>query len=262
MTRADRPEPRADLLGRAGRGAGGHARGGRATAGTPIRATWDAVARELAARVAERPVEEPTRPAPERPPAEEPPSRAGRTRRRADVPAGRAGAGGGAGRSRRRAARRRTELRGGLEALLFVMDDPVDEETLAAALRCPVEQVRAGLAELAADYDERRAGHRRCAGWGRGGGSTPARSTPPVVERYLVDGPAQPAHPGGAGDPRRHRLPAAGDPGAGVGDPRRRGGRRDAHAARRAGWCTRSAPTRTAAAGCTRRRRCSWSGWA
>ena len=28
------------------------------------------------------------------------------------------------------------ELRGGLEALLFVMDNPVDEETLAAALRC------------------------------------------------------------------------------------------------------------------------------
>ena len=36
------------------------------------------------------------------------------------------------------------ELAGGLEALLFVMDDPVDEETLAGALRCPVEQVRSG----------------------------------------------------------------------------------------------------------------------
>ena len=67
------------------------------------------------------------------------------------------------------------------------MDDPVDEDTLAAALRCPVEQVRTGLAELAEGYDERRPGS-RCARWGRGGGSTPARSTPRVVERYLVDG--------------------------------------------------------------------------
>jgi segregation and condensation protein B len=50
------------------------------------------------------------------------------------------------------------ELRGGLEALLFVMDDPVDEATLAAALRCPPTQVSTGLAELAEDYDRRRAG--------------------------------------------------------------------------------------------------------
>jgi segregation and condensation protein B len=42
---------------------------------------------------------------------------------------------------------------------------------------------------------------------------------------------AQPAHPGGPGDARRHRLPAAGDPGAGVGDPGRRRRRRHAHAA-------------------------------
>lgn len=50
------------------------------------------------------------------------------------------------------------ELRGGLEALLFVVDDPVDEGTLATALRCPVEQVRVGLTDLAAGYDERSAG--------------------------------------------------------------------------------------------------------
>ena len=49
-------------------------------------------------------------------------------------------------------------LRGGLEALLFVMDSPVDEESLAAALRCPQAQVAQGLADLAADYDRRRAG--------------------------------------------------------------------------------------------------------
>ncbi len=109
--------------------------------------TWDAVAAELAARVAERPAEAPAlvvvpaadedddvpeaaaEPAPEPEPAEEP----------------------------------LTELdpetlRGGLEALLFVMDSPVDEESLAAALRCPEAQVPRGLADLAEDYDRRRAG--------------------------------------------------------------------------------------------------------
>ena len=79
------------------------------------------------------------------------------------------------------------ELRGGLEALLFVMDDPVDEETLAAALRCTVEQVRTGLAELAAGYDERRSGLtlRRV---GEGWRLYTREEHAPVVERYLIDG--------------------------------------------------------------------------
>jgi segregation and condensation protein B len=108
---------------------------------------WDSVAADLAARVAERPV-----------PVEEPPPLAVL----ADEPA---------------AAEAEPEpepepepveelllpldpdaLRGGLEALLFVMDDPVDEATLASALHCPVDQVSAGLPELAGDYDRRRAG--------------------------------------------------------------------------------------------------------
>src|SRR3954464_6678688 len=38
------------------------------------------------------------------------------------------------------------------------MDTPVDEESLAAALRCPPAQVPEGLADLAEDYDRRRAG--------------------------------------------------------------------------------------------------------
>ncbi|WP_249522844.1 hypothetical protein [Modestobacter marinus] len=49
-------------------------------------------------------------------------------------------------------------LRGGLEALLFVVDSPIDEGSLAAALGCPVPRVRAELTALAADYDGRRAG--------------------------------------------------------------------------------------------------------
>jgi segregation and condensation protein B len=106
--------------------------------------TWDAVAAELAARVTERPAEAPAlvvvpveddvreaepEPEPEPEPDEEP-----------------------------LVELDPETLRGGLEALLFVMDSPVDEESLAAALRCPERQVPHGLADLAEDYDRRRAG--------------------------------------------------------------------------------------------------------
>jgi segregation and condensation protein B len=79
------------------------------------------------------------------------------------------------------------ELAGGLEALLFVMDDPVDDETLAAALRCPLEQVRTGLADLATDYDRRRSGLglRQV---GEGWRLYTREEHAPVVERYLIDG--------------------------------------------------------------------------
>ena len=67
------------------------------------------------------------------------------------------------------------------------MDDPVDEDTLAAALRCTVEQVRTGLADLAAGYDERRSGLtlRKV---GEGWRLYTREEHAPVVERYLVDG--------------------------------------------------------------------------
>ncbi|MGY2129747.1 SMC-Scp complex subunit ScpB [Blastococcus sp. SYSU DS0617] len=79
------------------------------------------------------------------------------------------------------------ELRGGLEALLFVMDDPVDEVTLAGALHCDVAQVRTGLADLAAGYDARSAGItlRRV---GEGWRLYTREEHAGVVERYLVDG--------------------------------------------------------------------------
>jgi segregation and condensation protein B len=78
-------------------------------------------------------------------------------------------------------------LRGGLEALLFVVDSPVDEVTLADALRCTVGQVRTGLAELGADYDRRRAGvvlRRVGDGWRLYTRDEHA----PVVERHLLEG--------------------------------------------------------------------------
>jgi len=138
-------------------------------------ATWDAVAAELASRVAERPVsEEPVpvvpaedelpltvrepSPSPSPEPEPEPPQLLDPE-----------------------------ELRGGLEALLFVVDDPVDEETLATALRCSGQQVREGLATLAAAYDERSAGItlRRV---GEGWRLYTREEFAPVVERHLAEG--------------------------------------------------------------------------
>jgi segregation and condensation protein B len=145
-------------------------------------AAWDAVARALATRVAERPVD--VAPEPAAPPesGEEP---AAQDPTPADVPAG-------ASAPAQKAAEPLelldpVELLGGLEALLFVMDDPVDEDTLAAALHGDLEQVRAGLADLAAGYDERRSGLtlRKV---GEGWRLYTREEYAPVVERYLVDG--------------------------------------------------------------------------
>jgi segregation and condensation protein B len=146
---------------------------------------WDAVAAELAARVAEQPVETPE-PAPV-PRATDPDAEpeAPQDPTPADVPAGEPEPEEPVDEQLELLAPE--ELSGGLEALLVVMDDPVDEETLAAALRCPPEQVRSGLAELAAGYDARRAGlvlRRVGDGWRLYTRDEHA----PVVERYLVDG--------------------------------------------------------------------------
>jgi segregation and condensation protein B len=145
--------------------------------------TWDAVAAELAARVAERPVEEPA-PAPivepEEPAVVEPPQ----DPTPPDVPVGEPSP---AEPPAEPVALSPEELLGGLEALLFVMDNPVDEQTLAAALRCTVEAVRGALAELAEGYDGRRAGMtlRRV---GEGWRLYTRDEHAPVVERWLVDG--------------------------------------------------------------------------
>ena len=142
-------------------------------------ATWDAVAAELAARVGDRqavaaepaPVEEPAPPpavvvVPESEPEPEPePDPELEPEPELDPAA----------------------LRGGLEALLFVVDTPVDEVTLAEALRCPVPRVRTALAALAAGYDERGAGItlRRV---GEGWRLYTREDHADVVERHLVDG--------------------------------------------------------------------------
>jgi segregation and condensation protein B len=143
---------------------------------------WDVVAAELAARVAERPVEpDPAVPVPaeddvpvdvdaaEEPSAEEPPAlfAAPVVEEFAEIDP--------------------VELRGGLEALLFVVEGPVDEETLAAALRCPVSQVDEGLRELADEYDQRRGGL-TLRQVGEGWRLYTREDHAAVVERYLGEG--------------------------------------------------------------------------
>jgi segregation and condensation protein B len=149
-------------------------------------AAWDAVAAQLAARVAERPapVEEPP-PLVVVPPLVEPPPREARS-------AHSAAPGPEADECADLAEEPVVELDdqallGGLEALLFVMDDPVDAETLAGALHCPPEQAARGLTALAASYDERRAGI-TLRQVGEGWRLYTREEHAAVVERYLVDG--------------------------------------------------------------------------
>ncbi len=81
-------------------------------------------------------------------------------------------------------------LRPALEAVLMVVDEPADELVLSQAVQRPVEEVRAALAELVAEYDAQGRGFelRRVAGGWRY--YTRAQCAP-VVERFVRDG--QPA---------------------------------------------------------------------
>jgi segregation and condensation protein B len=83
------------------------------------------------------------------------------------------------------------ELPGGpraaLEAVLMVVENPVDEVMLASALALPVERVAELLAQLVIDYDTAERGFelRRVAGGWRIY-SRPAHAA--VVERFVLDG--------------------------------------------------------------------------
>ncbi|MFW3168973.1 SMC-Scp complex subunit ScpB [Geodermatophilus sp. CPCC 206100] len=144
--------------------------------GGPDPGTWDAVAAELAARVAERPAAAPDDVAPVAEPAPlpapvvqapEPEPEPAPEPEWEDVDP--------------------VALRGGLEALLFVSDTPVDDVSLADTLRCPVPRVRAELAALAADYDGRAAGLtlRRV---GEGWRLYTREAYAGVIERHLLEG--------------------------------------------------------------------------
>jgi segregation and condensation protein B len=83
------------------------------------------------------------------------------------------------------------ELPGGaraaLEAVLMVLEHPVDELSLASALGLPVEQVAELLAQLVLDYDRAERGFelRRVAGGWR---IYSRAAHAPVVERFVLDG--------------------------------------------------------------------------
>jgi segregation and condensation protein B len=79
------------------------------------------------------------------------------------------------------------ELDAAVEAILFVVDSPLDAASLAATLRVPVAEVHAALARLRAGYDERAAGIelRDAAGGVR---LYTRASVAAHVERFLQDG--------------------------------------------------------------------------
>ncbi len=79
------------------------------------------------------------------------------------------------------------ELDAALEAILFVVDAPIDAAGLAAALQVPVPEVSESLGRLRAGYDERGAGIelREAAGGVR---LYTRASVAPHVERFLQDG--------------------------------------------------------------------------
>ena len=213
--------------------------------------TWDAVAAELASRVADRPLEEPPPP-----PVESRAAAGAQDPTPADVPAGEPA------RSEAPADEPLQlldpwRLQGGLEALLFVMDDPVDEETLARALRAPPSR---SSRSRRADRGLRPASVGTHAAAGGGGWRLYTREEhAPVVERYLIDG-------------QRSRLTQAALETLAVIAYRQPVTRARISGIRgvevdgvmrtliTAGWCSRWAPTPTAAVVSTRRRRCSWNG--
>ncbi len=83
--------------------------------------------------------------------------------------------------------RSRTEVRAAVEAVLMVVDDPIEPLSLASALDVTVDRVETALAELVADYDSAGRGFelRRVAGGWR---IYSRQEYSDVVERFLLDG--------------------------------------------------------------------------
>src|SRR5271154_6687818 len=79
------------------------------------------------------------------------------------------------------------DLSAALEAVLIVVDEPVNEVTLAQVVERPREEVSAALHELAADYDASGRGFELRAGAG-GWRGRPRASCAPYVERFVRDG--------------------------------------------------------------------------
>jgi segregation and condensation protein B len=82
------------------------------------------------------------------------------------------------------------DLRAALEAVLLVVDEPVDEVSLAQVLERPREEIHTALVELAAEYDEQGRGFELRAVAGGWRFYTRAACAP-YVERFVRD--TQPA---------------------------------------------------------------------
>jgi segregation and condensation protein B len=80
-----------------------------------------------------------------------------------------------------------TELKGALEAILLVVDEPVSEIMLAQIIEQPTDRIAATLAELAAEYEEQERGFelRAVAGGWRFYTRTAYAA---YVERFVLDG--------------------------------------------------------------------------
>jgi segregation and condensation protein B len=78
-------------------------------------------------------------------------------------------------------------VRGALEAVLMVVEEPVSETSLASALDLPVERVHAEVVDLAREYDSAGRGFelRQVAGGWR---IFSRAEFAPVVERFVLDG--------------------------------------------------------------------------
>lgn len=78
-------------------------------------------------------------------------------------------------------------VRGAVESILMVVEEPVTDTTLASALGLPRARVRETLAELVADYDSTGRGFelRKVAGGWR---IYSREEYAPVVERFMIDG--------------------------------------------------------------------------
>lgn len=78
-------------------------------------------------------------------------------------------------------------LRTALESVLLVVDEPVAESTLAQVIEAPIDEVRATLVELAAEYDaDQRGFELRSVAGGWRLYTRPACA--PYVERFVRDG--------------------------------------------------------------------------
>ncbi|MCQ9353411.1 SMC-Scp complex subunit ScpB [Corynebacterium sp. 153RC1] len=79
------------------------------------------------------------------------------------------------------------EVRGGIEAILLVVDEPVSPRALAAALEVPEAEALAVLRQIAAEYEERESGMRLVETAGAWRWYT-SREYAPVVEKFLLGG--------------------------------------------------------------------------